>query len=238
MPSDVNDAVLKALQRDPEQRFATARDFAIALEAAIVVSPPHRVGEWVQELAGLELDARMRKVAQIERYAFAVTDDFTPNPVTVGSIPQARSSDDATQKDVLKARATASDPPDFRPRRRKPLLVGLGLLLVIGGGAYALSSGPETPPVRSDSLAPLPSSLPAPNAPLPTPPQQQPDAGPSASAAASSAAPRASAAVPLAKPPVLHGVTPKRAAPAPKSNCKPPWRIDERGIRRLKPGCY
>jgi hypothetical protein len=38
---------------------------------------------------------------------------------------------------------------------------------------------------------------------------------------------------------VSHTVSPKPPLTSkPKNSCTPPWRIDERGIKRLKPGCF
>jgi serine/threonine-protein kinase len=250
---DVNDAVLKALARDPNERFPTARDFAIALEAAIVVAPPHKVGEWVQELAGPELEARMRKVEQIERYAFAINDDLTPNPVSTGSVSQVRVADDATQQDVRKALPTPveSQPPEFRPKRGKKIAFALGLLLLVGLGFLLFGAPEEDRELQGAQLrgqaaertasagAPMAASAATPTSPTPEATasaasetaESAPSASASATAPASSSKPRS--------PQVSHTVSPKStAATKPKNPCTPPWRIDERGIKRLKPGCF
>jgi serine/threonine-protein kinase len=256
---DVNDAVLKALERDPDQRYPTARDFAIALEAAIVVAPPHKVGEWVQELAGPELEARMRKVEQIERYAFAINSELTPNPLSTGGASQVRAVDDATQQDVRKVALTPieSQPPEFRPNRRRKLLVALGLLAVLlvgfllfageggeadehrlqGEGGKATSSGAASTASTPSTALPSVTAEPTPSAQTPTPEVPAPSPSTSLSASASVAA------TPSAKPhspSVSHTVAPKPPTPGKPKNsaCTPPWRIDERGIKRLKPGCF
>lgn len=243
---DVNDAVLKALERDPDQRFPTARDFAIALEAAIVVAPPHKVGEWVQDLAGPELDARMRKVEQIERYAFAIKEDLTPNPVSVGAVSQVRVNDDATQQDVRKALPTPieSQPPEFRPKRGKKIAMVLGALLLLLVGFLLFGSQTDEPKLRPDDEGARPSAsgaplaveqvLPGPQEPAPSATAETPEAPmPSGSVAAPAASDKPRA------PAVLHPVSPRPATPSKaKSACTPPWRIDERGIKRLKPGCF
>lgn len=250
---DVNDAVLKALARDPDERFPTARDFAIALEAAIVVAPPHKVGEWVQELAGPELEARMRKVEQIERYAFAINEDLTPNPVSTGSVSQVRVTDDATQQDVRKALPTPveSQPPEFRPKRGKKIAMVLGVVLLFGLGFLLFGSTDDDRKLQGDQQrgqaaaqtatggAPVATSVATPTEPTPEP-------APSASGASSQSSepvPSASTVAPASSKPrspsVSHTVSPKPApAGKPKNSCTPPWRIDERGIKRLKPGCF
>jgi serine/threonine-protein kinase len=251
---DVDDAVMMALARDPNERYPTARDFAIALEAAIVVAPPHKVGEWVQELAGPELDARMRKVEQIERYAFAPNDELTPNPVSVGAISQVRVSDDATQQDVRKAVPTPveSQPPEFRPKQGKKILVALGLVALLFLGFLVFGSGDERPagagPQLQREASKPPSTPPAAVHTAPEPTQPVPTASneasehavPNASATASPSATASRATTGTGgKSSVSHTVSPKAPSTAkPKSPCTPPWRIDERGIKRLKPGCF
>jgi serine/threonine-protein kinase len=240
-PAAVSDAVIKALARNPDDRFATARDFAIALEAAIVVAPPHRVGEWVQEFGGPELIGRQRMVTQIERYSFNFPDEFTPNPVSVGSAPSASHSDDATQRDVRPPRVAASTGATGVPRptpARKRMLIALGLL---GFGVLVFALWPQSQPPEPP---PLEVRIPRPPEPRPRtlPSNQEVTPAPSAavmtspSASANSPAPAASASKPLRS--VAPSVSPKPRTPPKKDPCNPPWRLDSRGIRHSIPGCY
>jgi len=66
IPPALNGLVLKALERDPARRFATAREFAIALEHAGAVALNREVGEWVEEIGGDVLARRAERVAEIE----------------------------------------------------------------------------------------------------------------------------------------------------------------------------
>jgi eukaryotic-like serine/threonine-protein kinase len=59
--------VLRALERDPEKRFASARDMALALEQAVRFAPASTIGEWVETLACDALAKRAALVARIER---------------------------------------------------------------------------------------------------------------------------------------------------------------------------
>jgi Serine/threonine protein kinase len=63
-------AVMKALDRNVNTRFQTARDFATAIEEAITVSSPRKVGEWVARMGGKDLVRRAGTVAQIESASF------------------------------------------------------------------------------------------------------------------------------------------------------------------------
>lgn len=259
VPAGVNDAVAKALAREADERFATARDFAIALEAAIAVAPPHRVGEWVQRFAGPQLEGRQRMVAQIERYVFPVNEELTPNPISVAGYSVVEPSDDATRKDVFAARTPVSVPltepiETYRPprgRRSKAVLVLLLLGLLIFGFVMMTFQGeqprarpePTATPAQPTATAREPETTAEPSAQLEEPePDSESEPAPAASASVQSEPeatpePEASATAKGSAPskPVLPRVSPRpRVKPDP---CNPPYRIDDRGIKRPKPEC-
>jgi serine/threonine-protein kinase len=62
----VDELVLRALERDPARRFATAADMAKALEDAVLPATARQVGEWVRALEGEALAKRAALVAEIE----------------------------------------------------------------------------------------------------------------------------------------------------------------------------
>jgi len=62
----LDSVALKALNRDVDQRFQTAREFAEAIEDAIRVSTARRVGEWVVYLGGEELAKNSERLAAVE----------------------------------------------------------------------------------------------------------------------------------------------------------------------------
>ncbi len=66
VPPELDAVVLKALERERERRFSTAREMAIALERAVPPAPPRDVGEWVESAAGQGLEARAELVAEVE----------------------------------------------------------------------------------------------------------------------------------------------------------------------------
>ena len=61
--------VLRALDRDPDKRFQTAREFAIELEGCVNPATLSQVGEWVEEVAAPVLAVRQNAVNEIESYA-------------------------------------------------------------------------------------------------------------------------------------------------------------------------
>ncbi len=66
MPVDLENVVMKALQRKPEERFTSAAEMAEALEHAVIPANRRAVGEWVTHLMGDGLKARRELVAGIE----------------------------------------------------------------------------------------------------------------------------------------------------------------------------
>ena len=62
----LDSVVLKALDRDVDQRFQTASEFAEAIEESIRVSTARRVGEWVVYLGGEDLAKNSERLAAIE----------------------------------------------------------------------------------------------------------------------------------------------------------------------------
>ena len=66
LPPELDEVVLRGLSRDPNQRFASARDMAIALERACRPASSREVGEWVELLAGPALRERQALVESLE----------------------------------------------------------------------------------------------------------------------------------------------------------------------------
>ena len=68
LPQELDDAVMRALERSPDARFATIREFSEALESAPRASR-REIGEWVSELAHTALAERTRMVAVLENWS-------------------------------------------------------------------------------------------------------------------------------------------------------------------------
>jgi serine/threonine protein kinase len=63
---ELDEVTLRALARNPADRFQTARAMAIALEHCVRPATPSEVGEWVESLAGASLHRRAERMAEIE----------------------------------------------------------------------------------------------------------------------------------------------------------------------------
>jgi serine/threonine protein kinase len=67
LPKALDAVVLKALARDPAQRYATARDMAAAIEAATTIASARKVSSWIETVAGHVLAKRQETVAELDR---------------------------------------------------------------------------------------------------------------------------------------------------------------------------
>jgi hypothetical protein len=66
VPPALDEVVARALARSPEDRFATAREFAQALERACPAAPAAQVGRWVVATGGSRLLERAEELARVE----------------------------------------------------------------------------------------------------------------------------------------------------------------------------
>lgn len=69
VPPIFDKIVARALEKDPNARYSTAREFAVALEHSVTFMNPREVGEWVEEIAGDVLELREQALAELESYS-------------------------------------------------------------------------------------------------------------------------------------------------------------------------
>jgi serine/threonine protein kinase len=67
IPKALDTVAMKALSRNRDERFPTARAMAEALERSITPTTARQVGEWVNQVAGATLRTRAAQLAQVER---------------------------------------------------------------------------------------------------------------------------------------------------------------------------
>jgi serine/threonine-protein kinase len=66
VPGALDEIVMKALARNPEDRFRTAHEMASAIESVTELTSPNKVAEWLKGVAGELIDARAKLVKEIE----------------------------------------------------------------------------------------------------------------------------------------------------------------------------
>jgi TonB family protein len=206
IPLEVNALVLRALAREPKDRFTSAGDMQREIDsilASLKPAPSQReLAHWVQELFGAA-PATLPPAAESATPAAA-----SPVPAAVAAPPATGHTDAALD----------SEPGGGR----KLLWIGIAAAVAIGVVGYLLSSGgsaPEAPAgaPASSEVAPAggesPSAEPPPAEPSSNPPEATPAEPESAPVAAPPAAPAAEKPAATAPTPTT---TPKPAASEPK----------------------
>ena len=229
------DAVLaRALARSPDDRFATALDFAAALEAAVPPAPPREVGAWVARVAGADLEERRRRVLAVEQ---APVGEEGRDDALDGLLARPASAEEAKAlaAAVTEKLSLPSEPePVAAPRRKVWPWVGVAVagLLAAAGEAVRMSDGPRV----VVQVAADPAAGRVPDAPVPVPPPPDPPAAPEAAAAPDpppSVAPSATHRPAHPHPPRPHPA----ASSAAGASCDPAFTIDTAGVKRFKPWC-
>lgn len=228
LDSQLIEAVARATSRHPRERFATARDFALALDACSPVLPTRAVGTWVKELAGPALEARAARVHEIEAIDTEWTSESSPLAIDNRRSPLPRpyiagEQDAATVADGFTAEALAVSKNSPSPANRNWRLALAGLFIgLLALGAVLLNQRSQP------SLAASPAPLPTPAAqtgtdaatekkqPLPHESEKAKEAPDSkVSPPASSASPNTKAVAPAPPQDAPEAVPAKAPAPAP-----------------------
>lgn len=207
--------VMKGLARKPEDRFATARDFALALSAVAPPADAAVVGDVVNKLAAGNLAWRSDRLAEVER-------ESARPPASEDSSPELQT--EVASLGTSATRAVVTDPANALTagsRRsvtstRALMIAGIATLTVAVVAVIRQSPTPTRP--RTEVATPVPnagpidSATPIASALIVTPVAS---AAPSASAAASGSAavPSSAPSATSANPTMRRNTT--RAAPIP-----------------------
>ncbi len=258
LSDEVSDAVMKALERDPEDRFQTAREFAVALEQAAPLATAHATGEWVREYGGEELVKRMALVTEIESHPVDELEELSSG---VGAVVPADLTDEVEAIDRTSGVAPPidTDVPRESQQRRLWVTVGLVALGAVAGAVFGMdlfgSGEAKAPAAAAASASVMPMVQPPPVEPPkavepePTPEptaevKKEPD--PVKQPVAKEPAPKESAEPEPAPAPKeeaeVQPVPKVRRAPPPRKrpsgrSCNPPYYVDANGIKKPKAHC-
>lgn len=109
IPKALDAIVLRGLDRDPEKRFQTAKEMAVALEKTILFATTSSIGEWVEKTAGDVLAKRADLVAEMESHSDISVDQLV---LTAQTKAASRASQSELVVESLDALAPDSDPLD------------------------------------------------------------------------------------------------------------------------------
>jgi serine/threonine protein kinase len=159
VPEPISVAIMRALEREPDRRWATAREFAICLEQSGTLAAGHRVGEWVEEHATDALRERQRRVTAVESATIdlaldpatqTISERPIQRPVSMPAQLRLESSEpvdfsNAGSSTTQAANLTVTSPSPALPEapgRHGWLALAFGaILLVTAGGVYLWSRG-------------------------------------------------------------------------------------------------
>jgi eukaryotic-like serine/threonine-protein kinase len=266
VPPELDRIVLKGLSRDPNERYASAREMALALEQEVGVGSQSIVSDWLEQVAGDVL----RQRAEALREMRVAREESRGPEATTRPFEVARAKTPAEERPL----DTPFGKSGWRAKkvsRRGVLIVALlGLVLIAAGAFTALRTRESTAERREPAVAldAVPAAEAVPPAPAtrepaakveavtpPTPLPVSPAAAELDHEAKSPASLSSKAdesekrtvkrrrdrpvAAPLASPtpPAPAEEPTPRAKPAPKVDCREPFTIDALGIRRVRPEC-
>ncbi|MBX3214105.1 MAG: serine/threonine protein kinase [Labilithrix sp.] len=131
----IDAVVLRGLARDPEMRFGTAREMALAIEQTVGLASPSEVGEWVEMVAGEELHRRAMTIAEIEVASL----NAPASEPRIGLAKQPVAEPHSQVSSISVSRPAVSMVPPRSSSAAKIMVSVFALLALIGGGLGALA---------------------------------------------------------------------------------------------------
>jgi eukaryotic-like serine/threonine-protein kinase len=162
-PKELEEIVLKSLEKDADKRFQTAEEFRLALEGFLAhngsLVTDRDVAQLVRSTLQPVLDARAKALADASR-AILERKSETEAPVVTEQQPEEQP--DATSGKT--PRVWNTDPPATRSVRKNRLFFGAVAVLAVVVGAVVLvrGFGRETPLPPPPAATPPPASVAAP----------------------------------------------------------------------------
>ncbi len=142
----VDAIVLRGLAREPDMRFATAREMALAIEQTIGLASPSEVGEWVEMVAGDELQRRAQTIAEIE---VASLQPMPPERSERSRVAMPPTSEPHSQvSSISVSRPAISIAPPRRANSARIMVSVFALLALVGGGLGVMAMRDVLAPAR------------------------------------------------------------------------------------------
>ena len=235
VPTELEAIVMRGLSRDPGDRFATAREMAIALEDTGICASSRTIGEWVERMVGDSLGERAGRLREIEETSEVGIESIVKTKVKA---PNVAAAADPEQGSLL---ITHVEPTLTVPRRRGRAVaiatLGFGALVALIVGKSLLSAEPTKARVDAASGAISLTGATSAAAPSASPSSVAVTSPAPATSSASSTA-HATAAPPIATASAAKPKPPPRPKVRPPTiDCSPPYTTDDQGVRIPKREC-
>jgi len=178
LPDALDAIVMHGLERDANRRFATAREFALALEQYGPLAPPSEVGAWVEHIAKDALTRRKQRVRAYEAEVPSREEPLEESATYPSPIPPTSAAALLSGSAPMKAATLASESitePGPAPEEEVPTKLGP----TPGSGARpVLRDPPSVPNMPATSMQPVAVSVKPPDSDRPAPPQMRSDTYP------------------------------------------------------------
>jgi serine/threonine-protein kinase len=210
---ELDAVVLRGLEFEPADRFATAEAMALALRRAHAVASPVEVARWLERFAPDELELAEERIRLFEQAPYSASTEGVPTP---------------TAQVDWSAATNLEHTRGGRARWIGVAAMALGTAaLAIAIGARTRSFGASAVSVQSAGPSLDPSSVLVAG---PTPPARPEEPDPAQRAELTGATPAATQAP---------SPSPRRAPrKSTKSSCDPPYTIDANGHKHYHPNCF
>ncbi|MBW2524563.1 MAG: serine/threonine protein kinase [Deltaproteobacteria bacterium] len=149
VPEEIGAVVSRALERKPDCRFATALEMLDAVEAAGErIGSTREVAQWLQEVAGEELDERRRQVRKVELTGADTTETTETSP----SEPPTTSGVEPGAAAAAVAVTPAETASRLRSRTAMAIIVLATAILAAAVGWFSARSAARSaaPPLASE----------------------------------------------------------------------------------------
>jgi eukaryotic-like serine/threonine-protein kinase len=139
VPDSLDALTLRAVERNPCRRFASAREMALAVEAAVPVASSTRVAQWLEGLVGERMARRARAVSSIESHSGRTSTPEKTDPLDEAETRVMPSPADAganlSQVSSVSVATSSTEPAVRDPRWRWGAsiagLAGIAVLLLL-----------------------------------------------------------------------------------------------------------
>jgi serine/threonine-protein kinase len=159
VPLPLEAIIMKALSTDPAARFATAREMALAIEAAMPLATTTELGAWVDRAVGESLRVRAGRIGRIEAQEAAAGFSATGGSAVASDALARNTTISYRASFVLETGSEPAAKKDVTPRKAAgptALAAFLGMLVAFAAvrmGAFSPQDEGATSPARAASAA-------------------------------------------------------------------------------------